>query len=254
MPTETALSKLRWMGRCVEGAGHSGLGPRRGEMSPFRRAPGARGTAREGGYPTRESRFHQPREFFASPRRRRPRQRRRGEAEPPSGGRVDPVVADRSRRAWPCPASVERAGHGCAARRKRPPREGSRSREPRARRTRARLQGRMPVDRGGGSGSEAGDSADRLLARPGESGKGEGPARTFQKKGFSAGAVVPEKGNSHPGQGGPNRRTDPTGKRAPGGKPEGKLRGGEATDLKRPVSHPVARASSRPSCSSARPR
>ena len=37
----------------------------------------------------------------------------------------------------------------------------------------------MPVDGGGASGSEAGDSAVRSLARPGESGKGEGPARTF---------------------------------------------------------------------------
>lgn len=66
--------------------------------------------------------------FFAPSRRRRPRQRRREGAEPPSGGRVDPVAAGLSRRAWPGPARVERAGHGCAARRKRPPREGSRDR------------------------------------------------------------------------------------------------------------------------------
>ena len=66
--------------------------------------------------------------FVASPRRRRPRLRRRGEAEPPSGGRADPVAAGRSRRAWPGPARVERAGHGSAARRERLPGEGSRHR------------------------------------------------------------------------------------------------------------------------------
>ena len=82
------------------------------------------------------------RRFFAPSRHRQLRQRRREGAEPPSGGRVDPVAATRSRRAWPRPARVERAGHGCAARRKRPPREGSLCRERRARRTRARFTGR----------------------------------------------------------------------------------------------------------------
>lgn len=51
------------------------------------------------------------RRFFAPSRRRRLRQRRREGAEPPSGGRVDPVATRLSRRAWPRPARVERAGH-----------------------------------------------------------------------------------------------------------------------------------------------
>lgn len=120
--------------------------------------------------------------FFASARRRWLSQRRRAEAEPPSGGRVDPVTADRSRRAWPCPARVERAGHGCAARRKRLPREGSRSRNPRARRTRARLQGRRPVVLEQAPKSATRDSAVRSVRGREKAGRVETSPSHFRTK------------------------------------------------------------------------
>ena len=76
-----------------------------------------------------------------------------------------------SQRACPHPASVERAGHGCATCRKRPPREGSQSCGPRARRTRARLQGRRPVGWGADAGKRGRRQSGSVIAGPGESGK-----------------------------------------------------------------------------------
>lgn len=81
------------------------------------RAPGARDSAREGTVSERKRPFVPTGRVVGSPPSPTATTQATGGAEPPRGGRVEPELLRFPRRAWPRPASVERAGHGGAARR-----------------------------------------------------------------------------------------------------------------------------------------
>ena len=142
MPIGAALSKGEEAKRREEDATYPALVLEAGNNSrPVARRERAEEPGREGVEPERGNHFGRAKVF-------RPLAPPAATTETARGGGTAKRRARRSRGRHSFPARVaasreSRAGRPrCAARRKRPPREGSRCRERRARRTRARFTGR----------------------------------------------------------------------------------------------------------------